>query len=156
MQSNTINTVNIATSNYPIWLINFMQVYNTLSIDNLTLLSSIYDERITFVDPVHTIEGLPDLYNYFENLYQNLRSCDFVIEDVIVDDSHAAIYWAMTYQHAKFNKGKPVTIAGNSYIKGENDKVIYHRDYFDLGAMVYEQLPVIGRLIRWIKRQVAK
>jgi hypothetical protein len=62
----------------------------------------------------------------------------------------------MSYQHVKLNKGKVVTIVGTSHIKGENDKVIYHRDYLDLGAMLYEQLPVLGKFILWIKKQAAK
>jgi len=29
--------------------------------------------------------------------------------------------------------------------------VTYHRDYFDLGALIYERVPVLGGLIRGIK-----
>jgi hypothetical protein len=150
------NTVNITPLDYPLWLRNFIQVYQSLSTDNLPLLSSVYDERIIFSDPVHTIEGFDNLYDYFENLYQNLVRCDFVIHKVIQEGSEAAIYWTMTYQHVTFNKGRVITIEGSSHIKGKNSKVFYHKDYLDLGAMIYEQLPVVGRFIRWVKHQVAK
>ena len=60
----------------------------------------------------------------------------------------------MTYQHNKLNQGKSVTVAGSSYIKGEGDKVILHRDYLDLGAMIYEQLPLFGKLTKWVKAKV--
>jgi hypothetical protein len=145
-----------ASPDTPLWLNNFVSVYQTLSIDNLELLDNIYHENVTFEDPIHKLEGFDNLYQYFEGLYQNLTSCEFVIHQVIVQDSSAAIYWQMSYQHTKLNKGKTVTIFGNSHIKAEAGKVIYHRDYLDLGAMLYEQLPIIGKVIRWIKSRAAK
>ncbi|HGP4674712.1 TPA: nuclear transport factor 2 family protein, partial [Vibrio cholerae O1] len=35
-------------------------------------------------------------------------------------------------------------------------KVTYHRDYFDMGEMLYEQLPVLGQVIRAIKRRLGQ
>jgi len=35
------------------------------------------------------------------------------------------------------------------------EKVTAQRDYFDVGAMLYERLPLIGWLLRWVKRMVA-
>ena len=139
----------------PLWLSNFVTVYQKLSKDNLELLSAIYHDKVTFIDPIHHVEGFENLYQYFKSLYQNLSSCEFVIDDVIWQDSQASLFWTMTYQHPKLNKGKPVIVLGSSHIKGEGDKVIYHRDYLDLGAMLYEQLPILGKLTKWIKIKAA-
>lgn len=144
------------TKDTPLWLSNFVTIYQRLSVDNLELLSDIYHRDIIFIDPIHKVEGFENLYQYFENLYQNLALCEFVIEQIIEQDEYAAIYWKMTYQHNKLNNGKNVTVYGNSYIKGHEDKVIYHRDYLDLGAMLYEQLPILGKIICWIKSKAAK
>jgi hypothetical protein len=135
----------------PSWLIEFVIVYQSLNTDNLELLATIYHSNVTFIDPLHRVEGFVDLYKYFNNLYANLNSCEFVINKVIFDGNEAAIYWTMTYQHKKLNKGDLVTVLGTSNIKGEEDKVIFHRDYLDLGAMLYEQLPLFGKLTKWIK-----
>ena len=150
------DVLTIIPKDSPLWLNTFVSIYQKLSINNLELLGRIYHKDITFEDPIHKVEGLDNLSQYFENLYKNLTSCEFVIEQVIVQGSSAAIYWKMTYQHAKLNKGKTVTVFGNSHIKAEQDKVIYHRDFLDLGAMLYEQIPVLGKLIRWVKLQAAK
>lgn len=139
----------------PLWLTNFVLVYQQLSKENLQLLANIYHKNVTFIDPLHTVEGFDDLYQYFQNLYQNLSACDFVIDEVIWQDSQVSLFWTMTYQHPKLNKGRTVTVVGTSHIKGEDDKVIYHRDYLDLGAMLYEQLPILGKLTKWIKTKAA-
>jgi len=139
-----------------IWLYSFIDIYQKLNTENLFLLSDIYHQNVTFTDPMHQVEGVEQLTNYFEKLYENLSSCDFVIENVLCDGEQAAIYWKMSYQHKKLNKGDIVIVEGNSLIKGQGDKVLYHRDYLDLGAMLYEQLPVFGKLTKWIKTKAAQ
>ena len=89
-------------------------------------------------------------------MYQNLSACEFVIQQVITQDNQAAVYWQMSYQHPKLGQGKIVTVTGHSHLKAQDEKVIYHRDYFDLGEMLYEQLPVVGKLIRWLRSRAAK
>ncbi|MFT6207210.1 MAG: hypothetical protein ACJA0T_001116 [Colwellia sp.] len=140
----------------PFWLNNFVNVYQTLSTDNLDLLSTIYHRDVIFIDPIHELKGFDNLFEYFQNLYQNLTTCDFVITNIIAEKDQAAIYWTMSYQHPKLNKGKLINVIGHSHIKGYEDKVIYHRDYLDLGAMLYEQLPVLGKLVKLIKQKAAK
>jgi hypothetical protein len=142
-------------NNYPVWLSNFIFVYQKLSTDNLDLLEDLYHKDVTFIDPMHKVEGFKNLFQYFKNLYQNLTACDFVIDDVVWEDSKASIFWTMSYLHPKLNKGKRVQVRGTSHIKGQGGKVIYHRDYLDLGAMLYEQLPIFGKLTKWIKTKAA-
>ncbi|MGJ8682820.1 nuclear transport factor 2 family protein [Paraglaciecola sp.] len=148
MQNDQINKV--ANTDSP-WLSNFMEVYQALTTTNLHDLQSIYHPDIVFIDPIHKIEGFENLHKYFSNLYQNLSLCEFKIQKVIEQADEAAIYWNMTYQHNKLNKGKKVVVEGSSFIKGHEGKVIYHRDYLDLGAMLYEQIPFFGTLTKWIK-----
>ena len=143
------------TAEMPLWLSNFVKVYQTLSTDNLDLLSNIYHKDIVFIDPLHELKGFENLFVYFQSLYENLTSCEFVINNVIAEEEQAAIYWTMSYQHPKLNGGDVVKVTGSSNIKGHEDKVIYHRDYLDLGAMLYEQLPVLNKLIRFIKKKAA-
>jgi hypothetical protein len=139
----------------PLWLSNFVKIYQTLSTDNLELLETIYHNEVTFIDPIHELEGFDNLFQYFQDLYENLLSCEFVINNVIAQEDQAAIYWTMSYQHPKLNKGNVINVTGSSHIKGHEDKVIYHRDYLDLGSMLYEQLPFLGKLIKLIKNKAA-
>jgi len=141
---------------YPEWLNQFISVYQKLSTNNLDLLDEIYAQEVTFIDPIHEIKGLSNLHEYFDGLYKNLSSCTFIINDVIVDEQQAAVYWEMNYQHAKLNKGEIVSVQGSSKLIAKNNKIVYHRDFLDLGAMLYEQLPLIGKLIHWIKVKAAQ
>lgn len=137
----------------PVWLEGFVSVYKQLSTDNLHLLANVYDEDVVFIDPMHQIEGFDALSRYFESLYSNLSSCAFNITHFFVAEQQAAVYWQMTFSHRKLNKGKPVTVEGHSHIKGANGRVIYHRDYLDVGAMFYEHVPIVGSLVRLLKKR---
>jgi hypothetical protein len=139
----------------PMWLSNFVSIYSRLDTQNLYLLKDIYHKEVTFIDPIHEIQGFEALSYYFTNLYQNLTACDFDIYNIIWQDHQATIYWQMSYQHAKLNGGEVVHVSGSSHIRGQDNKVIYHRDYLDLGAMLYEHIPLLGRLCKLVKKRAA-
>lgn len=155
MQEQTFHSQLFNSGRAPIWLNNFVDIYQKLSTNNLDLLKNVYHEDVTFIDPIHQIQGFNNVFQYFQDLYRNVSTCNFTITNVIVEHEQAAIYWEMTYLHHKLNQGKLITVHGSTHIKGQDDKVIYHRDFLDLGAMIYEQMPFLGKLIKWIKIKVA-
>ena len=56
-------------------------------------------------------------------------------------------------EHRKVGGGEPIILDGVSVFKYEEGKAVYQRDYFDLGAMIYEKVPVLGSVVRWIKKR---
>lgn len=152
---NKVNKIVEQTENSN-WLDNFIHIYNQLHSENLDALSQIYGEDITFVDPVHEIRGLGYLTNYFDHLYQNMNDCVFDVQERIQQGDKAAIYWTMSFSHKKIKNGKRVFVEGHSQLKQQGGLVVYHRDYYDLGEMLYENLPVVGSVVKMIKSKVGK
>lgn len=141
--------------NYPAWLNSFVYTYEKLSPDNLELLSRVYHREVHFIDPIHELHGFVQLHNYFEDMYTNITYCQFLIKDVIYQGNSAAVYWEMTFVHSTLNRKKPIKINGHSHIKGQGNKVIFHQDYLDLGAMIYEHIPLLGRVVCWLKQKIS-
>jgi len=141
---------------WPTWLAVFTANYETLSVDNLHLLKEIYHQDVIFQDPAHKLTGFSELENYFQSLYTNLKSCTFSIDKVIVQDDRAGIYWRMAFVHPRLNGGEIVSVEGHSLLRGEDNKVVEHRDYVDLGAMLYEHIPLLGKGVRFIKHRLGK
>ena len=137
------------------WVEGFVATYQKLNNSNLNKLADIYHQDITFRDPLHQIQGVDNLTNYFEHLYENLISSEFVLISHIDKGSEAAIYWQMHLRHKKINSGNTITVEGHSLLRRQDNRVIYHRDYFDIGSMIYEHLPVLGWIIRLIKRKAS-
>ncbi|MCE2573136.1 nuclear transport factor 2 family protein [Motilimonas eburnea] len=133
----------------------FVALYQQLNKDNLVRLAEVYDADIEFIDALHHVQGLGQLEHYFAGLYQSLSQCHFAIEQVIEQDGQASLFWLMTYCHPKLNGGKPVRVNGASHLKF-NEKIYYHRDYVDLGEMLYEHIPLLGSCIRQVKRRATR
>ncbi|PTA50901.1 transcriptional regulator [Shewanella morhuae] len=134
---------------------NFIELYQALNKNNLHLLGQVYGDDIIFTDPMHQISGLESLTQYFAKLYENVQHIQFEIKEVQQSDSQASLFWQMQYRHPKLNKGQLIRVDGMSQLKF-NDKIYFHRDYFDLGQMLYEQVPCVGGLIRLLKTRAAK
>ncbi len=133
----------------------FINVYQTLNKDNLQLLDDIYHPDIQFADPLHAVNGLEALRDYFKNLYANVISCEFVIENTYSKEENAFIYWTMQYRHPKRKKGQAIAVEGHSRLKFNDDKMIEHRDYFDVGAMLYRHIPVLGSAVKFIDKRAS-
>ena len=135
----------------------FLKTYQQLDKHNLDLLDAIYSADIVFTDPAHSISGLTELKSYFAALYQSAIAVEFAFAHVVETQKEACIQWDMTVKHPRLKGGTPITVAGASFIRfGENGMVNLHRDYFDLGAMLYEHLPLLGKIITTIKRRLGQ
>jgi len=125
--------------------------FNEFGKDNIDLADSFYAEDIHFQDPIVDIKGLQPLKDYYAGLYKNVISIRFEFHDVITQGDHQVGIWTMYLRAKNLNGGKEVMVKGNSHVIYKNGKAIYHRDYFDMGAFIYEHIPVVGAIIRKIK-----
>ncbi|WP_133407610.1 nuclear transport factor 2 family protein [Parashewanella tropica] len=140
----------------PTWFKNVVELYQTLTKQDLHKIYDVYHENVVFRDPIHRVVGVEDLHEYFQAMYKNTTSCHFDIYETFYDKCNAALYWKMTFTNPKIKRGKPILVEGHSLIRGQGDKVIYHRDYYDVGEMVYEHAPVLGFMVRKLKGYIGK
>ncbi|ASI90418.1 nuclear transport factor 2 family protein [Vibrio mediterranei] len=132
------------------------EVYQKLNKNNLHLLEQIYHKDVVFEDSAHRLEGWEQLSAYFDSLYTNVIKCDFDIRHHQQVEDSGFLTWTMQLQHPKLNGGEAVNVNGVSHIRFSGDRVIYHRDYFDLGEMLYENIPLLGFVIKNIKQRLGK
>ena len=129
--------------------------YRIFSVQSLALLPSIYRDDVRFADPVHQLHGLPALTAYLAGLAQNLAHCEFVYDAQTVAADSACICWNMHFRHRALRGGALLSLRGISRIGFDGGKIHSHEDFYDLGAMVYEHVPVIGTVTRFLKRRLA-
>ena len=135
----------------------FLAMYQDLSSENLHLLQDVYSSDIRFMDPAHEINGLDRLTEYFSALYQNVISIDFDFKDIVEQENCCYLQWDMSFRHKSLAGGKTILVSGTTFLQMNSDhKVYFHRDYFDLGEMLYEHIPLLGRFVTTIKRRLGK
>jgi hypothetical protein len=59
----------------------------------------------------------------------------------------------MNLRHRRFKPEETLTLPGATAVRF-GERVHFHRDYFDLGAMIYERIPVLGGAVRAIKARL--
>lgn len=133
---------------------NFKQTFNRLNSGTLHLVGELYAPGIHFEDPLHTIDGIEALERYFANLYDGVVYCQFDFSPGIIAGNEASIPWVMELEHARLRPGQRARIPGISHLRFDDRQVTYHRDYFDVGQLLYERIPVLGALVRSIKKRL--
>ena len=130
------------------------KVFNQLRKDNLEILNDFYAEDLVFEDPLGRIEGLPAMKAYYALMYENVTEIKFDFFKSIQEGNEFFFRWTMTLNSTKLNGGKDISVEGGSMIFFNDEGLVtYHRDFFDMGEMIYEQIPLLRGLIKAIKKR---
>lgn len=137
----------------------FCKIYTDICKISTDDLNEIYSQKIVFIDPITTHRGLDAVKSYFSNLLEQADTCKFNIADILecapskCDVTHIA-NWTMTLTLK--GSDKVITLDGTTQLGVKDDIIVYHKDYYDLGEMVYEHVPLLGFVIKKIKGRLAK
>jgi hypothetical protein len=131
----------------------FKQLYKTFSSETTTQLSELYNSGIVFKDPIHQLNGISALTDYFANFCNPDTCYQFEFINQIVSDDQAFFQWQMNYSHPQLKSGKQLSLNGATLIKF-NSQIIYHEDFYDMGAMIYQHLPVLGWAVKKINARI--
>ena len=131
----------------------FKNYFKVLHESDLSKLREVYSDQIVFKDPVHEMRGLVELEDYFTSLCSDLSECRFEYLDEIVSEQSAYVKWIMHFKHPRLGN-RLISVRGVSHLK-LGDKIEYHEDFYDMGAMLYEQLPLLGYVTRWLRLRLA-
>ena len=131
-----------------------VQYFETLSPGGVAQLGTLYNTQARFVDPFNDVVGLPAIEGIFAHMFVVLESPRFVITERVVQGQQCFLTWDFHFRFKNFQKDTEQTIRGGSHLVfSEEGLVTLHRDYWDAAAELYEKLPVVGSVMRWLKRR---
>jgi len=133
----------------------FKAFYLEPSPASLERLDRLYTQDIEFRDPLHAIQGILAFKSYLKGVYAGPTDIRFEYLDEHCDEHWASITWVATYRHGAFGGGRTLTLRGTTQIRF-TDRIFYQEDFFDVGAMVYQHLPVLGTVVRYINRRIRR
>jgi len=133
--------------------IHYYLAFNQRPIDDL---DDIYSVDVAFSDPVHRIQGVESLKHYFSSMCDNLISCHFEFLEQNTDGCSIWFTWNIHFQHPQLRRGQPLVVPGATRLTYDSDsnKITAHEDFYDMGAMLYEHTPILGRCVRWLKQRI--
>ena len=129
----------------------FEEFWRTLSPDSLARLPLIYADDAYFRDPFNEIRGVYAIRALLEEMFSRLDQPAFEILEVVQQGDSAFLVWNFDFRIRILQPRRLRRIHGTSHVRFNADgRVEWHRDYWDAAGELYAQLPVIGRLMRWM------
>ena len=128
--------------------------FETLTPASLECLETIYTPLAYFKDPFNEVRGHADIKQIFRHMYASLEQPRFVVTGCIAEGDQCFLTWNFEFYFKNFDRAALQTVRGGSHLKFDASGLIdFHRDYWDAAEELYEKLPVVGGLMRWLKRR---
>ena len=128
--------------------------FETLSLDQLAQLPAFYTPQAAFKDPFNEVHGLSAIGKIFSHMYVALDRPRFVVTDAITQGDQCFLTWNFEFYFRRFDTNMLQTVRGGSHLKlTESGLIMLHRDYWDAAEELYEKLPALGSLMRWLKKR---
>lgn len=129
--------------------------FETLTPQSVAKLGHIYDPQARFTDPFNAVVGVAAISRIFEHMFVSLQQPRFVVTQQVLQGSQCFLTWEFRFCFNGYKAGQEQVILGASHLVLSSAGLItVHRDYWDAAQELYEKLPVLGSLMRWLKRRV--
>ena len=131
-----------------------IRFFETLSPDRLENLTEVYTADARFKDPFNAVQGVAAIQGVFRHMYTSLDAPRFVVTGHIAQGEQCFLTWQFKFGFRNYHRGTEQTIEGGSHLLLAADgRIQQHRDYWDAAEELYEKLPVVGGLMRWLKKR---
>ena len=134
--------------------LSLVDAYQSLGEGDSSKVAALYAEDIYFEDPTQGIQGKSALMSHIDSTFLNIENFSFKSHKTLAGDTDVFISWTQIFTHKRLAGGKTIRVEGSTYLKTRNGRIYYQRDYIDLGAVVYENLPIIGAVIKRLRSRL--
>ncbi len=137
-------------------LARLVSYWQTLTPQTVAALDRYYTADAYFRDPFNRLHGVEPIRRVFDDMFVRLEEPRFLVVHTILQGDEATLIWDFDFRIKSFRPQVKRRIQGLSHIRFAADgRVAYHRDYWDAAGELYEQFPLIGPLLRWLKKRMA-
>ena len=128
--------------------------YESLTPTSLARLPAVYADDARFIDPFNDVSGQAAIRRVFEHMQATLHSARFEVLEATTEADRCFLLW--DFHLRRTPDSAPMIIHGASRLQFAADgRVALHRDYWDSGRELYEQLPLLGRVLRGLRRRLS-
>lgn len=128
--------------------------FEKLQSADVVRLKDFYAADAFFKDPFNEVRGVPAIERIFAHMFEALEQPHFIVTGRVMQGRECFLVWDFRFRFRRFDRVTWQTVRGTSHLRFDpQGRVEYHRDYWDVAEELYEKLPGVGALMRWLKRQ---
>ncbi len=130
--------------------------FDHIAVDSVHHLAKLYTDDAYFKDPFNEVRGIDNILPIFTHMFTQVDEPRFVVTGSVLQGEQAFLTWDFSFRMKRFSSDVQC-IRGATHIRFAADgRVEFHRDYWDAAEELYEKLPVLGTLMRGLKRMARK
>ena len=130
--------------------------FETLSPHSVADLALLYAPEARFKDPFNAVQGCDAIAAIFTHMFAALEAPRFVVIERISQGGQCFLSWEFRFRFKTYQRSTEQVILGASHIVFDAQGLVsLHRDYWDAAEELYEKLPVVGSVMRWLKRRAS-
>ncbi len=127
--------------------------FETLTPESIAALDALYAPNARFKDPFNEVQGLDAIQRIFRDMFEHTEQPRFFITERVAQGPQCFLTWEFHFAFKSFRQGQAQCIRGGSHLVLDAEgRIAMHRDYWDAAEELYEKLPLVGILLRWLKR----
>lgn len=135
----------------------FARYFEQLQPADIARLGQYYAADARFKDPFNDVRGVPAIAQIFSHMFEALDQPRFVVTHQLQQGSDAFLSWDFTFRFKNFRRDQLQCIQGATHLKLDDAGLVtLHRDYWDAAEELYEKLPLVGGLMRWLKARTQR
>lgn len=132
----------------------YIRFYQDLRPDSINRLDRLAVPDVHFKDPFNDFRSRDRMKHVFENMYKRVEQPRFIVRDHATSGQTAFLRWGFTFRIK--GQARPLTIEGMSEVRFDTAGMVQsHVDHWDAAEQFYERLPVLGWVLRAIKKRMA-
>lgn len=132
-----------------------VQRFESISPATLDAVAELYALDARFKDPFNEVQGPEAIRRIFEHMFESLDEPRFMVHEAVVQGRQAFLAWDFHFHMKRFDRAAQVIRGGSHLVLDDDGRITLHRDYWDAAEELYEKLPVVGSLMRWLKKRAA-
>lgn len=120
--------------------------------ENLPQIGQLYAANARFKDPFQEVQGIAAITGVFEHMFVTLEAPRFVVTQRVVQGAQCFLTWDFHFRFRRFDHHVTQTVRGATHlVLDAQGRILLHRDYWDAAEELYEKIPLVGALMRWLK-----
>jgi ketosteroid isomerase-like protein len=129
--------------------------FESITPESARRIDEVYTPDAYFKDPFNEVRGTAAIRRIFEHMFLQVDAPRFVVREVVAQGSDAFLTWDFLFRVRRLGEREQV-VRGASHLKFAADgRIHYHRDYWDVAEELYEKIPLLGGLMRLLKKRAA-
>lgn len=130
----------------------YAQFMERLNKDALPEITNYVTRDVYFRDPFNAVTGADKMQQIFAHMYETMGQVHFDILSQVPAGDAGILHW----RFRGMLRGQPWSFEGMSKVNFNADGLVTsHVDYWDAARDFYEYFPVIGWVLKTIRRKIA-